>query len=84
MLAASFKTALDRIRRRLGGALHQEISSLLDRAFAGAEDHAVWIAALLEKYYDPMYDYQLERKRTRIRFEGDRNSVIEHLRHHAA
>ncbi len=84
VLAASYKAALDRIRRRLGGALHQEISRLLDRAFAGAEDHAVWIAALLEKYYDPMYDYQLERKRARIRFEGDRNSVIEHLRHHTA
>ena len=83
-LAARYREALDRIQRRLGGVLYGDITRLLDRAFAGSEDHTAWIAALLEKYYDPMYDYQLQGKRTRIRFQGDRESVIAYLREHAA
>ena len=30
--------------------------------------HLVWIRLLLTRYYDPMYRYQLDNKRERIRF----------------
>ncbi|MFM1892023.1 MAG: tRNA 2-selenouridine synthase [Pseudomonadota bacterium] len=57
--------SLDRIRKRLGGARHQELRRLMESAIAQqrrTEDaglHRGWIAALLAEYYDPMYDYQL-------------------------
>ena len=34
-------------------------------------DHLPWIERLLDWYYDPMYDYQLERKNERVIFRGD-------------
>ena len=38
-----------------------------------------WIQSLLSWYYDPMYDYQLEKKEARIIFRGDRQAVREFL-----
>ena len=34
---------------------------------------------MLLENYDPMYDYQLERKSERIVFRGDRESIVEYL-----
>ncbi|MCB1684130.1 MAG: tRNA 2-selenouridine(34) synthase MnmH [Pseudomonadales bacterium] len=69
-----YHRAIDKIRRRLGGqrtsAIHQE----LRRGFeTGA--HEAWVMRLLEWYYDPMYDYQLGKKRTRVIAEGDRQDL---------
>lgn len=79
-LASRYQAALDRIKRRLGGALHAEISRQLHQAFAGSGSHTAWISTLLEKYYDPMYDYQLERKQARIKFRGNWMDVMEYMR----
>jgi len=56
--------ALDRIRKRLGGARHQSIRDSMSQAFQKDSDilHRRWISALLRDYYDPMYAYQLSRK----------------------
>ena len=37
------------------------------------------IEALLVDYYDPMYDYQIKKKKSRIIFKGDSASVIDYL-----
>ena len=66
--------ALDRIRKRLGGARHRQVGEALRAAFrTGA--HERWIALLLAWYYDPMYDYQLKAKQARIVFRGERAAV---------
>lgn len=73
---------LARIRRRLGGARHAEVSELLDAAFArqlrtgSLDGHRAWIAYLLERYYDPMYDYQLARREGARLFRGSRDEVV--------
>lgn len=73
---------LSRIRKRLGGERHQEVSGIMEAAFAeqwrsGAlSQHRAWIAALLEKYYDPMYEYQLEQRAGRQLFRGNRDEVV--------
>ena len=75
--------ALRRIGKRLGGARQAEIRAPLEAAFARPYDksaHALWIAALLREYYDPMYDYQLEKKADRIVFRGSYGEVLEFLR----
>ena len=66
---------LDAIRKRLGGANHRDIRAMLEHACAQQapgrfEAHDAWIEQLLVRYYDPMYDYQLETRSNRIRLAG--------------
>ena len=78
-LREQLSDSLDRIRKRLGGDRHRQIAAALNEGFA-AGAHETWIEMLLEWYYDPMYDYQLEAKRGRVVFQGDRAAVTEYLR----
>lgn len=78
------KTALTKIQRRLGGQRHQHIASLMDEALqlhmqGNNCKHRVWIERLLVDYYDPMYDYQLEKKQQRIIFQGRHRDVLDYL-----
>ena len=71
-----------RIRKRLGGERHQQASDMMTAAFAQQQRdgdlalHRHWVAFLLEKYYDPMYEYQLSRRDGQQLFRGDRAAVI--------
>ncbi len=77
--------AFSRIRRRLGGERHQRMMQQIEAAMQLHDDqnspdaHKVWIAHLLENYYDPMYDYQLSKKQERIIFSGKREAAAEFL-----
>jgi len=84
-LEQSLLAGLGKIRRRLGGGNHEAAGKLMRRAFAAAgaeriEWHREWIALLVENYYDPMYEYQLARKRPRIEFRGTRGEVAQWCR----
>ena len=85
-LAAQYLNALQRITRRLGGARASELQALVQDAFdSGSVDtHHAWIKGLLDSYYDPMYDYQLEKKTARIKFRGNAAEVIEYVQSLAA
>ena len=78
--------AIDRIRKRLGGARHQAVRKQLDEALVaqrsgkGTDQHRAWITTLLRDYYDGMYEYQLDGKRERIVFSGPRGAVLDYLR----
>lgn len=74
-------SAIDAIRKRLGGARHAEIRRLMTTALSEQsrgqlESHRAWISALLSDYYDPMYEYQLSQKSERVRYRGPRHEVI--------
>ncbi len=81
----NLRQALGRVKRRLGGDRY----SLLDMVMADAikaqqqrgetSTHREWIQRLLNDYYDPMYDYQLQKKAERITFRGDDKAIIEYL-----
>lgn len=63
------------ISKRLGGARYTAMKNLMETALqeqriGTAELHKEWIAELLIHYYDPMYEYQLEKKQHRILFKG--------------
>jgi tRNA 2-selenouridine synthase len=82
-LAARYLNACNRIRARLGGERHSILVGELTEAFRTPADpagHAAWIERVLRSYYDPMYDWQIERKASRIVFRGDAASVAKHLR----
>jgi tRNA 2-selenouridine synthase len=76
-------SAIDRIRRRLGGERHQRLRQLMAQALARQEatgevtGHDAWITALLQDYYDPMYDYQLSQKGGRILVRGGPEAILE-------
>lgn len=75
-------SALDRIRKRLGGERHSRLRQMmedaLDRQHRTGETgaHHEWIEALLQDYYDPMYDYQLSQKEGRIIVKGGPETII--------
>ena len=75
---------IDKIQRRLGGERHKKLKNMLQNAIknhiAGKiESHKEWIKVLLVEYYDPMYDYQLDNKKERIIFKGNKNEVFDFL-----
>lgn len=74
-------SSLDKIRKRLGGQRHQEIRSLMEQAIATSDKelHQNWIRSLLLEYYDPMYDYQIEKRRDSVCFSGNREAVSQFL-----
>ncbi len=78
-LHGRFLDAVDRIRRRLGGLHHTQSRQMIEAAFDAdpieAVLHEKWIAALLDWYYDPMYDHQLTTKRSRIVATGDVHAI---------
>ena len=77
---------LDRIRKRLGGVRHKEVSALMLNAFeaqarSGEGDaHRAWIERLLVDYYDPMYAHQMRQRSGRRLFRGSRAAVIDFAR----
>ncbi|MCE9687831.1 tRNA 2-selenouridine(34) synthase MnmH [Shewanella sp. AS16] len=77
--------SIDGVKKRLGGKLHGEFQQLIARALAAQLQrndislHLEWISLLLEKYYDPMYLYQLQQKQPRVIFSGDRQAIHEWL-----
>jgi tRNA 2-selenouridine synthase len=74
--------SLARIKKRLGGERFQKINAQMQEALAeqqasGAiESHKIWIESLLTSYYDPMYDYQLEKKQARLIFTGNAHEIL--------
>jgi len=69
-------SGLDKIRKRLGNERWQKLRSDMENALQqqnnnGYDVHLSWLHPLLEWYYDPMYEYQLEGKADRIIFRGD-------------
>ena len=81
-------SALDRIRKRLGGARHQQLRALMEQALEQQErtgetgGHHQWIEALLQDYYDPMYDYQLSQKQGSILVRGGPQEITSYAREH--
>ncbi|MFK7914369.1 MAG: tRNA 2-selenouridine(34) synthase MnmH [Pseudomonadales bacterium] len=75
-LAHRYRSALQRIRKRLGGARTSTVIASLDQAFSNEVEHLQWITQLLEWYYDPMYDFQLKKKAHRVVFSGEAPAVL--------
>ncbi len=67
-------TAIDAVRKRLGGVNHVRIRDMMESALrtqsSDLSPHQDWIKAMLIDYYDPMYNYQLSQKAARVVFRG--------------
>lgn len=73
-LLTRYQGALERIRKRLGGARHREAANALVHGFEKGT-HERWIELLLTWYYDPMYDYQLSKKQRRVVYRGTAGDI---------
>ena len=74
--------SLQRIQRRLGSELYSGIRERVETALRqhfsqnNIEAHVIWIEKLLRDYYDPMYEYQLEKKLHRMVFRGNSQEFL--------
>ncbi|WP_034474724.1 tRNA 2-selenouridine(34) synthase MnmH [Aestuariibacter salexigens] len=81
--ASLLSNSLARIRKRLGNEAYQQVEKTLKYAIGKTQEtgqfdaHREWIAELLTRYYDPMYDYQLERSGRTVIFKGDKDAVCD-------
>ena len=79
---------LARIQKRLGGDRYQLVKQCFESAlrefFASGNVEPFYdgIRILLEQYYDPMYQYQLESKKPTILFEGPQQEYLEWAEHY--
>ncbi|MDO8454352.1 MAG: tRNA 2-selenouridine(34) synthase MnmH [Sulfurimonas sp.] len=79
------QSAMDRIKRRLGSQRHQHVSDIFENAFGeqlksgSLEGYKEWVEYLLIEYYDPMYDYQIQKRSEQIQFRGSSEEVLKHL-----
>jgi len=80
---ADANQGLERIKKRLGLENYLKISRVFAQAFsiqkASGElnQHKEWIEILLQKYYDPMYDYQIKKSQIPILFRGSTEEILE-------
>jgi len=84
--ASFLSVSLSKINRRLGDVRYLQLKQAMDNALqihqtSGDSDaHYDWIAPLLTWYYDPMYSYQIEKKRDRVVFEGGEQQILAYLK----
>ncbi len=69
--------SLGKIQKRMGSKRYSNIKKLMMQAIESRlfVDHAQWIRAVLQHYYDPMYKYQLTNKGARVVFQGNKAEV---------
>ena len=86
--ADNVKAGLSRIQKRLGSQLYNQLSAMFDNAYTKHETsqakelYEEWITKLLTLYYDPMYDYQIEKSSIPIVFKGDEKAVVDFFKSH--
>ncbi|WP_198263840.1 tRNA 2-selenouridine(34) synthase MnmH [sulfur-oxidizing endosymbiont of Gigantopelta aegis] len=82
VFADYLQASLERIKKRLGGEryvliLEQMKLALEEQKLSGQVDlHRIWIESLLTQYYDPMYDYQADKKSQRVIFRGSSHQIL--------
>jgi len=81
LFADSLQQALQNIQKRLGGVRYKYLSEIMQQALKQRSEglHKKWISDLLTFYYDPMYQYQLERKTNKTVFSGDEQELLDYL-----
>ncbi len=79
------KNSLTRVKRRLGGDRYNDISADMDAALVeqarsgNIELHRAWISRMLGEYYDPMYDYQREKRGRTVKNTAHYKEILKFL-----
>lgn len=77
--------SLEKIQKRLGLERYKSLLGLVNNALSHYKEqgdsidfHPV-VETLLVDYYDPMYDYQIQKKKNRVVFKGNADEVLSYL-----
>lgn len=76
----SLSDSIAALRTRLGGADTKDLLEKLSAALEGSGAHEDWISQLLQRYYDPRYDYARTRAGSPLAFRGDAAALAAYLR----
>jgi tRNA 2-selenouridine synthase len=82
----SIVNSFQRIKKRLGGVLLTKLLKIVESAIGeqhskgDSQGHKAWIKLLLSDYYDPMYDYQLQKRVPLIQFRGTKPQIIDYIK----
>lgn len=74
--------SLQRIQKRLGGEKFTQLHAIMNEALTHTDPgeseslHKLWIQHLLCDYYDPMYEYQMNKKLNRVVYRGNRDEFL--------
>ena len=77
--------SLEKIQRRLGLERYKSLLQLVNSALVKYKEQGdpegfyPVVEELLVGYYDPMYDYQIQKKMDRVVFKGNANEVLSYL-----
>jgi tRNA 2-selenouridine synthase len=80
--ADDIRGAMKRIEKRLGSQRYREVRGIFDHAVGeqqnggSTEAHKAWVGYLLREYYDPMYDYQIQKRADQVVFRGSADEVL--------
>ncbi|HCX65184.1 MAG TPA: tRNA 2-selenouridine(34) synthase MnmH, partial [Eubacteriaceae bacterium] len=78
--------SLHRIKKRMDPVFFKETHRYLEQAYEDQKAngdlslHKKWVELLLTQYYDPMYSYQIKRKKDRIVLTADQKEVETYLK----
>jgi tRNA 2-selenouridine synthase len=84
----SIENAMFRIIRRLGNQKHGELTKIFEAALQKQQDdgsfdgYREWVEYLLVQYYDPMYDYQIQKRSEKVAFRGEAAEIQEYIKNH--
>ena len=84
-LSEYLRNSLSRVQRRLGGERYAEILETMDvaldeQARSGDEQgHRQWLQRMLVEYYDPMYDYQRDKRQRMVKKSGNFSEILDYL-----
>jgi tRNA 2-selenouridine synthase len=82
---AELYLSLQKIRKRLGGVCHDELQRWVPQALMQVRQNQDYtgfdpfIQILLQQYYDPMYDYQMQQQERSVLFTGNAQEISEWL-----
>ena len=79
------RLAMERIKKRIGSERYTKVCALFEEAVneqnakGSLEPYKAWVQYLLEEYYDPMYDYQIEKRAEQILFRGSEEEILHYF-----
>ncbi len=77
--------SLSRVQRRLGGERYLELLNSMDAALLEQQQsgrtlaHRSWLKRMLVEYYDPMYDYQRDKRQRTVKKTGNFSEILDYL-----
>ncbi len=84
-LSSYLRNSLSRVQRRLGGARYTDILQSMDQALqqqaetGSIDGHRHWLQRMLNEYYDPMYDYQRDKRQRKVKKSGNFREILDYL-----